>query len=176
MTAASLVDTLNHDSNVNFICLTNQVSNNVIFEMADLVITASGTVSVEAPMFGLNVLVAGENDCENAKAIIQPLNIQEYFYRIKNFKNIGVLDNDTIKRAKLAFYWYNKLTYVYLPISIDSLDISLENNNKTQIISWLELIDKTYKNNINYSIKKSEILSALNFSLKNNFQDLFYLK
>jgi hypothetical protein len=176
MTAASLVDTLNHDSKVNFICLTNQVSNNVIFEMADLVITASGTVSAEAPMFGLNVLVAGENDCENAKAIIQPLNIQEYFYRIMNFKNIGVLDSDTIKRAKLAFYWYNKLTYVYLPISIDSLDISLDNNNKTQIISWLELMDKTYKNNINYSIKKSEILSALNFSLKNNFQDLFYLK
>lgn len=174
MTASTLVDSLNHDSKMNFICLTNQVSNNVIFKMADLVVTAGGTVSVEAPMFGINVLVAGENDCEKAKAIIQPLNIQEYYSKLKDFENFSVLNDDTILRAKIAFYWYNSLTYVYLPINIDSLNTPMSNEEECN--SWMELMETTYENNKNYSIIKSEILSALNFSLKNNFQDLFYLK
>ena len=170
MTTSILVNSLNSKSNVNLVLLEKQVSNDIIFDLADLILTANGTVSVEAPIFGINVLVAGECDSDNTQAIIQPKNKEQYFSKLKDFKNIINLDKSKIIKAQLAFYWYNELTYLDVPISIDALDSPMINENEFN--PWVELMNDTYKVNKDYYIKDSKILSALDFSIQNNSRDL----
>jgi hypothetical protein len=171
MTTEILVRKINDKYNCNFIYLDKQVNNNVIFEFVDLIITSNGTVATEAPMFGVNVLVCGESDCENSNSIIQVNNKEDYFNAIVNVNKLNNLDSTVVKRAEIAFYWYNIMTYANIPISLTATNDPL--TSKDNFISKVKELNKIYNDNMSYNISKSKLYSLLLAAIEHDYQDLF---
>jgi hypothetical protein len=172
MTTASLLQNINYGSDINLILLEKQVSNEVLFGFADLIITSSGTVAIEGPLFNINVLVAGESDCENAGAIIQPKTQKDYFNFIKDFENIPKLSKEKRKLAEYAFYWYNKLSYSKFLLSVDAIDSPMDN---IEIVTpWVKSLNQAYENHLEIKLVDTKFYNDFSLSVEKGFQDLFY--
>ncbi len=172
MKTSTLVQNINIGSDVDFILLDKQVSNEVIFGFADLIITSSGSVAIEGPLFNVNVLVAGESDCENANAIIQPKTQQDYFNYIKDFEKIPKLPDNKREVAEYAFYWYNKLSYSKFILSVDAVDEPMDN---IEIITpWVTTLNKAYESHLDTKLVNTKFYKDFSLSVKNGLQDLFY--
>jgi hypothetical protein len=172
MKTAMLVEKINRGSEINLILLEKQVSNEVIFSFADLIITSSGTVAIEAPLFNINVLVAGESDCEKAGAIIQPKTQKEYFNFIKNFDIIDKLPENKREVAEYAFYWYNKLSYSKLDLSIDAIDKPMDSIDIIE--PWVISLNNAYENHLDTKLIDTKFYHDFSISVEKGLQDLFY--
>lgn len=171
MTTETLVACINKETLSNFIFLGKQVSNNLLFDISDLIITSNGTVASEASLFGKHVLVAGESNCENARAILRPNSLREYYSIISNVNYLKELDPVNIERAHYAFYWSNKLAYLSLPICIDVIHKPM--NKEDEIVPYIKLLNDTYKNNQYMRLPETKFYNNFVKSIDYKFQDTF---
>jgi hypothetical protein len=112
VTTESVVKEVNSKYNANFFFLDKKVSNSVIFEIADSIVTSNGTIAIEAAPHGVPVLVAAFPIYKNANIVIQPSSIEEYKRYINSIENLPLPSREVIERAKICFMLYEKYFFV----------------------------------------------------------------
>jgi hypothetical protein len=103
ITVKSVVDEINRLYNADFIYLDKKIHNKVVFDLADTVLTAVGTIALEATPFGIPVLAGGKADYAKAKFVIQPETIKEYKAFLNTVEDLPEPSPEAIERAKLCF-------------------------------------------------------------------------
>ena len=73
--------------------------------ISDIVITGRGTIGIEAPCFGKNVITAGPSLYSGYDFIISPTSKKSYFNQILNLDKIQKLNLDQIWQAKKLLYF-----------------------------------------------------------------------
>jgi hypothetical protein len=131
ITVKSVVDEINSKYHAKFVFLDKKVHNRIIFTLADSIVTATGTIAIEAVPHSIPVLVASYPRYEKAEIVVQPNNIKEYKLFLNHIEDLPSPSSEIVERAKLCFLLYEK--YFYVPASfltkIDSVSIIQFGNN-----------------------------------------------
>lgn len=120
-----------------------------IIKNVDAVVTAKGTIILEATVLGKRVLAYKHNRFEKFNIFSKYSNKDEYFKKLKfkNF-NFNVSNNDS-EIAKKLLYHYNLKAYSVK----DNLLKDLRNKDKSQINKYYRYLFDTLKNNKNIIIE-----------------------
>jgi len=86
-----------------------------IFELADVVITARGTIALEASVFGIPTILAGDSSFSGLGFTHEPKNIDEYEKILQNIVQLHKLTKEQVVTAKRAYMSYSLIN---LPDSI----------------------------------------------------------
>lgn len=113
-----------------------------IKDFADVILTVRGTAGLEFSTFGIPVVTAGEGCYSGYGIDISSSSISEYESRVKNLDKISRLDEMSINRAKMVFYYLfikknGRLDYLWNDFgnNMDDFDkvlLNIVNNNKTE--------------------------------------------
>jgi hypothetical protein len=135
----SVISEFNSKYKTNLVILNKKIESKVINKIADVLITGSGTVSMEAPCEGMKVVTSGSSSYENTNAMFRSETQEEYFNLLENIERLPDLTDQQIFDSKIGFIWLNKIQYVESNVSVN-LD------RTTSVISRLSKLDKMYKN------------------------------
>ena len=111
-TSKILTEQINKEHNAAFVFLDKKVSNSVIFEIADAIITCSGTVNIEASCFGIPCILAGEFGNEMLRYTYVCRDERDYFETLDMCESLPKLTNQNTFIAKLYFYWFAESMFV----------------------------------------------------------------
>jgi len=170
MKAKELVKVLNLQLGANIVLLDHTYDNLVLFEVADVVVTSNGSVSVEAPAFGTKVIAAGECFTEVCGGIIQSRNIKDYYRNLSSF-HVHELDLDTIRRSQYGFIWFFLMTRVSVPLTVAAIDKELQERQELTIA--LKKIVNQYEISNQFSIDTLEVIKQLKKSIESSDVNMF---
>jgi len=142
----SVVTEFNKEYNSNLILLNKKIESKVIYDVADVLITGSGTISMEAPCEGIKIITSGGSSYENTNAMFRSNTQKEYFELLSNIEDLPPITEEQIYNSKVGFLWLNKIQYVE-----SKLNISL--NKKLDIKKRFIVVDNMYKNANNDDVK-----------------------
>lgn len=114
----SVVKKLNLKLNGNVIILDKKIDFSVISSIADVVVTGSGTIAIEAPCEGVKVITCGSNSYENTEAMFRCESQREYFEALSNIDSLPDITPEKIINSKLGFIWLNSEMYIDSPLCI----------------------------------------------------------
>lgn len=130
----------------------DEFSTLVLREIADVIVTVSGSAGYELSCLGIPVVCTGRPFYSYFGYTINPQTVDEYKKILQSINKIEKLDENKIEIAKLVFYAYNKCFSLEDTFAKESweihdsyhrdYDIALANHN------YLRLLEKTlYKEN-----------------------------
>jgi len=93
-----LVNLYNNNNNLHL--TPNDLNTGSIKNIADIIITVSGTAGMEFGCFGVPVIITGHSSYSGFGFTIEPKTVDEYFELLKNILNIPKLTEQQIKNAK----------------------------------------------------------------------------
>lgn len=108
----SVIQRINKNNKNRIIYLDKKVDADLIYKITDVIVTASGTIGVEAPCEGVKVITAGTTMYENTNATFKSKSQKEYFELLNNFETLPRLTEEQKLNSKIGFIWINKLIYV----------------------------------------------------------------
>jgi hypothetical protein len=109
-----------------------------IFDIAKTIITACGTVGIEAACMGIRPIIAGKAPYSGFGITYEPKNKSEYFSILKKIYSVVPLNKQEMKIAKAIFYWnciaaFPNSTIMPSKFVYPSPDIKVINKQKEEI-------------------------------------------
>jgi hypothetical protein len=141
VTTEMVVDRINSELNSSFIYLDKKVSNEIVFNVADSIITACGTINIEAACYGIPVILAAEFGNENLGYTFPCKSLSEYHSKLTECEKLPKLGLDKVFLAKAYFCWY--LDYMYLTSAIFALG-SIASADRQATSVELEKLNEVY--------------------------------
>lgn len=135
----SVVAEFNMQYNSNLILLNKKIESKVIYDIADALITGSGTISMEAPCEGVKIVTSGSSSYENTNAMFRSNTQEKYFELLSNIENLPPLTKEQVFNSRVGFLWLNKIQYVE-----SKLNIALD--KKLSIEKRFKQVDDMYRN------------------------------
>lgn len=99
-----IINKYNHNNNL--YVFPDDVSTQSIFDIADCIITCFGTIGIEAPCFGIPVIVGGDAWYANSSFARYYNKIKDYEGVLKSIHKISKLNTDEINDAKKVYFSY----------------------------------------------------------------------
>lgn len=149
ITAKMLVERINQQYNASFVFLDKKVSNTVVFDLANSIITSCGTINIEASCYGIPVILAGEFGNEKIGYTYPCKTEKSYFETLDRCNNLPRLSERQVLLARIYYCWY--MDYMYLsselfavgsinPIDAETVSSELFNlNNLYNVINSHEI-------------------------------------
>ena len=97
---------LTKNKSTNIFLLPNDVSTKTIYSISDCIVTARGTVALEASCLGINSILAGESNFSSLGFTIEPSDKHEYFSILEEIGGLKPMSRNAILNAKKAYYNY----------------------------------------------------------------------
>ena len=77
------------------------------FDIADVFITATGTIGIEAACMGVPVILSGQAVYGGYGFTYEPRNRQEYFVKLAEIPSLTRLSDEQVDKARLVLFWYH---------------------------------------------------------------------
>lgn len=138
-TVSGLVHRINLEYCAEFIYLDRKIHNFIVFDHADLIITSSGTIAMEAPCFGKRVITCAKTLFDGAGACKQAKCHDEYKQLLEDWRSLPCLSGVEVLYAKACFLWVSK--YVYTTASFLTLT---DYRGDADYASQLRIVDEGY--------------------------------
>jgi hypothetical protein len=101
-----VTDFLDQNISNNIFLLPENFNTMSVFKIADAVITARGTIALEASLFGIPAVLAGESNFSNLGFTYDMKNAPQYEKFLQNIENLSRLSEGQVLLAKKAFNNY----------------------------------------------------------------------
>ncbi len=144
------------------------ISNLSVFDICNVVVTATGTIGIEASCMGIRAILVGNAAYSSFGFTIDCKNKKEYFENLSNIDNIKPLSDKEILLAKKVMYMYHLGQDLHSNILVDdgnlTPDENLTNDEKMGVIYNQvadNLLKYDYKNDSFYKYVESDILPKL---------------
>tara|TARA_B100001964_G_C14233920_1_gene601460 strand:- start:1507 stop:2061 length:555 start_codon:yes stop_codon:yes gene_type:complete len=114
---------IGNQSNIKF--FPKDFNTSILKEITRCVLTATGSVGLEYPCFGIPSVIAGDSFYQGFGFTIEPQNKDEYFETLKNMNQIitNKLTKDQIDLARIYYYTYVEKIKINHSL-LDEYDIS----------------------------------------------------
>jgi len=150
-----------------------KLEDSILSEYADVIITSTGTIGIEAPCLGIPVITAAKPPYAGLETITVCKSYNEYKNTLYNISNIEKLDDETIERAKIQFLYYKLFQFVRLPFKDRELSAKIpmlhgnykQYNALNELFLSVESIENSELFNSFEKMKEHNFDSCVNFSL-----------
>lgn len=163
--ACDIVKNANNIYGEKFIFLDKNISNKLIFELAEVIITNSGTVSVEAPCFGIKCIVSGETPSEQLEVNKICRSVEEYELCLSNLTESYHISDYETYISKKFYLWYTN--YMFIKTGVMGIGDSGDNDIELIINDLSKINDSpSLRNDLDSSL--DSIYMYYNSNLENS--------
>ena len=143
-------------SNCNHVKLfPNDVTIGSIPKFIDAAVTINGSPGAEYPCFGIPTIIPCESYSTGYGYTIEPKSKEEYFFQLKNIKNIKKLNNQQTELAKILIFMHVKLTQI--PSNLIAQHDTQHVDTTKYWIEMNKLIDKyNYEDDLLFKMMKKQ--------------------
>jgi hypothetical protein len=96
----------------NIALIPDSLSTESILNVSDAVITARGTIALEAACFGIKAIQAGNAEWSDIDITFEAKSVRQYVEMLENIQDLPPLGRDVVKRARNFFLHYTVDTYL----------------------------------------------------------------
>jgi hypothetical protein len=172
---ADLLEELRDGLSEKIILLNKEVNSNVVYQIADVIITSHGSIGYEAPCYGVPVVTCSQTEYQASNLVKTCHSIEEYELVLGSLGDICKLSNEQILRAKAIYLWskvFTRFNIKDLPILDlhNPIDIKIEykkvsnflktpvSADRNLVLSLETVLAEDYGTSLNQDLKEISII------------------